>query len=132
MLKHRYVRTAAATLAALCLLFLVSMNVHAQALRGPMAIDNNTTCTVEICTSNGAACFLVPPGSQTVNIPCGTDAIAVRTCGGLRVIPLESCANRIRVGNNCCADVCFSAGIVACTFFLTINPAPTPCLCPID
>jgi hypothetical protein len=122
--------TVAAFIAALALI--VAATTAGAQVRGPLSITNNTSCTVGVCDDNGTVCFAAPPGNSTINIPCNTTAIGIRSCTGLRVIPLGQCLNGVGVGNACCTTICFVPGIVGCTFFLTINPSPTPCLCPHD
>ncbi len=103
--------------------------LRAQQTRGPLTIFNNTTCYVAICDASGLTCVRVPPGTGSTTILCNTTAIAVRTCGNDVLIPLGGCAQNVAV-EGCCADVCFSPGIVGCTFIVTVNPAAGPCPCP--
>lgn len=120
-----------ASFAACAILSLMLFTEASAQLRGPLTITNNTNCGVVVCTSNGAACAIIPPGSTTIQIPCNTTAVGIRSCGTLRIVQLGQCEHNVPVANGCCADVCFSPGIVACTFFLTINPVPGPCPCPL-
>lgn len=132
MFRSIVTRPASAIIVTVCLMLAALAGASAQE-SALLTINNNTSCAVVVCAANGSACTLIPAGATVeIKIPCTTAAIGIRSCGGLRVIPLGQCLNNIAVGNGCCANVCFVPGIVSCTFFLTINRTAGPCPCPLE
>ncbi|MBS1912334.1 MAG: hypothetical protein JST22_10140 [Bacteroidetes bacterium] len=124
--NHCFKPALGAMLCALAMLCSVA-RTNAQTT-GPLTVRNNTTCTVTVCDASGTVCATFAPGITTAQIPCTTSALAIRTCGTLRKIPLFGSLTNVSLGT-CCADISFTAGFVGCTFFLVINTAAGPCPC---
>ncbi len=125
-MKTRCIAQSWLGVAAVCAMLLVAA-MAAQAQTGPLAISNNTACSITFCSSNG--CITVGPNSSvTIQVPC-SGKFALEICGVRQIIgPGHTFLSNVNVGG-CCADVALSPGFVACTWFLSIDPAAGPCPC---
>ncbi len=119
----------AAAFALLAAVLSIGSAVRAAAQTGPLAITNNTACAVTVCFDSPITCITVGPNSSTtVQVSCN-GRFAIQICGALRRIgPSHTFLSNVNVGG-CCADVALSPGFVACTWFLSIDPAAGPCPC---
>lgn len=116
--------------AAICLMLAGFAATAASAqVAGPLTITNNTACKVLVCWNDGTSCAVIAPNSQTTVKNGCTALVYISSCATMvKLGPGHTFLSNVNLGA-CCADVAFSPGFVACTWFLTIDPAAGPCPC---
>lgn len=127
---NRTLTSRIAIMAWLVASLLLVFNLDAKAQTdGWVTMSNYTSCEVTVCLANGGPCITLFPGSVIrVTVPCATTTVTYMSCGVLRKISIGNCHTAVNVGD-CCADVCFDPGFIACTSFLTFNATTRRCFC---